>query len=99
MTRSAPREPRTLNPKPSLHPREIPQDLQPDLLALLRVELGGHHVVPPDTAGERPAVVGRRGDDRRVLRGDVVAVDEVDAAPFGQVAQDRALTLDVERVP
>ena len=63
-----------------LERREVLQDLQPTVLALLRVELRRHHVVAPDAADEGAAVVGGRGDDVGVVFGDdVVAVDEVDA--------------------
>ena len=45
---------------------EVAQDAQPDALALLRVELAGEEVVARDRRDELAAVVGRRGDQRRV---------------------------------
>ena len=44
------------------------------------MKLRGYHVVLPDAADERSAVVGGRGDHLRVVGNDVVAVNEVDAA-------------------
>src|SRR5690348_6267527 len=87
----------------NLQRREVFQNLQPHRLALFRVELRRHHVVAPDRGDERAAVVGRRGDDLLVIRYDVIAVDEVDAAappwPAGEAAKERRGALDLELVP
>jgi hypothetical protein len=64
------------------HRREVRQNLKADFLAFFRVELGGQDVVAPDAADERAAVVGCGGDDGWIVWDDVVAVDEIYAAPL-----------------
>lgn len=59
---------------------EIFQHFEAHLLALFRVELGGHHVVAADAADEGAAVFGFGGDDRRIVGHHVVTVHEVDVA-------------------
>ena len=64
-----------------LHPREVREHPQPNLLALLRVKLRGNDIVAPDTAHERAPIVSSRRDHILVVGDDVIPVNEVDAAP------------------
>src|SRR5262245_46343048 len=60
------------------------EQTQARLLAFLRMELGGGHVVPLDGGGDAVrAVRGPRRDERWVARHRVVAVDEVDVRWIG----------------
>src|SRR5207253_2827405 len=79
--------------------REVRQDLQTHLLALLRVKLRGHEIAAADAANEIAAVIRRAGDHGFVRWHDVIAVDEVDAAPFVQAAEQRGRSAEVELVP
>src|SRR3954452_7797963 len=79
--------------------REVLENLQAHLLALLRVKLGGHHVIAPDAADEFAAVVSRRRDDRLIARHDVIAVHEVHARAVGEVVHQRRAPADAQLVP
>ena len=69
---------------------ELPQDLQPDGPALLRVELTAHHIVLRYRGRELRAVFGRR--DHMLRRGiSIVRVDEVDIVSFPCVRKERVI--------
>ena len=86
--------------KPSSQGDEIFQQLEADVLAFFGVELGGVDVVVPDGGGEVITVLGAGGDDARVHRLGVEAVDEIDVAALGDIAIEGTIGQgDVEAVP
>src|SRR6478736_2254107 len=79
---------------------EVLQQLQADLLAFLRVELGGIHIVLPDGGSEVAAVIRARGDDARIRRLRIEAMDEIHVAAVRHVAIERAIrTCDLDLIP
>jgi hypothetical protein len=72
---------------------EVLQQLQSDLLAFLRMKLGGEHVVLPHGGREIPSVVRAGRDDAGVLRLGKEAVDEIDVASVLDAAEQGTLRL------
>src|ERR1035441_10353886 len=79
---------------------EVFQQLQADLLALLRVKLRRENVVAPDGRRKGVAVFRARGDNRLGRRLGIKAVDEIHVAAAGDAAIERAIGLhDFNLVP
>src|ERR1035441_5955364 len=79
---------------------KILQQLQADLLAFFRMKLRGINIVAPDGGREAVAVFGARGDDARIHRLRIKAVDEIDIAAAGNAAIQWAVwPRDFELVP
>src|SRR5579871_5862259 len=72
-----------------LHGGKVLQHRQPDVLALLRMELRRLDVLVPEHRGERIRIVRGCRDDGRFARDTVVGMHEVDRRAVGDVAQDR----------
>lgn len=66
---------------------EVLQQLQPDLLAFLRMKLGGEHVVLPHGGRKIFSVIRSRRNDAGVLRLGEEAVDEIDVAAVLDAAE------------
>ena len=79
---------------------KVLQQLQSDLLAFFRMELGGVDVVAPDGGGEIVAVLGPGGDDGVIHGLRVEAVDVIDVAAGSDAAVQGAIGAgDLEAVP
>ena len=74
-------------------PDEVFQDLQPEGLALLGVELAGEDVVLPHGRDELSAVFRGRRDDAFIGGHDVIAVVEVEVRPVVDAGQQAAANL------
>src|SRR5207247_1794121 len=70
---------------------KILQQLQTDRLALLRMELGGKHVLLPNRRGEALAVGRARRHDRWVNRFGKKTVHEINVAAAWYAAQNRTI--------
>src|SRR5438105_4629093 len=80
-------------------PRKVIEHPQPDVPALLRVELGGEDAAPLQDGAERSPMVGRRYDNLWVLRLAEVGVNEIDHCPLRHPPHEGRVALEVERVP
>ena len=83
----------------SLQLGEVLQHAQAGRLALLRMELHGEKIVAPDPRAERGGIVGFGGDDRCVLRHDVIRVDEIEVRAVGDALEDRRAAVESQLVP
>src|SRR6266513_4878796 len=79
--------------------REVPEHPQPHALTLFRVKLRGADVFMADRRSERRRVVGLGGNDRPVLRDDVIRVYEVDRGCLGKVAEDGRRLTELQLIP
>src|SRR5882724_8675198 len=70
---------------------KILEQLQTDLLAFLRMELRGKHVLLPNRRGEAFAVSRARRDDRWVNRFGKEAVHEINVTAGRNVTQNRTI--------
>src|SRR5258706_718319 len=79
--------------------REVAEDGEADLLALLRMELAGEQMVGRD-AGDERAGIGRRGRGQRLILGhDVIGVDEIDVVAPGDAGEKRRIFFLFHAVP
>src|SRR5882724_5179464 len=72
---------------------EVLKKLQADLLAFFRVKLCRINVVAPDGGGEGLSVNRACGDDGGIERLRKKAVDEIDVAAAGNIAEERTIRL------
>src|SRR4249920_1705249 len=83
-------------------PQEIGDQREPELLALLGMELRARHVVFGDEGGDRAAVIGARHEIVLLLGDEVIGMDEIGVQPAvaGRDAFEQSmLTPHAQRVP
>src|SRR5512140_427727 len=78
---------------------EVAQDLEPDFLALLGMELAREDVGLANRSGQVNAVLGLERDERRVGGDGVVGVHEVDVSALGDAGEQRIAAVKRELVP
>src|SRR5262249_27102455 len=78
---------------------EVPQNRQPDRLALLRVKLSCEHIVPANSRDKWRWIVCFSCNQRSILGNYKIRVDEVNGIVLVYVAEKRTILANAQLVP